>query len=181
MHRWTLKPRNWGSSTNSCHLIVGHKNNSIAIVSRSQTFAFRVWVWLCKSMIRSTWWWACNSTCTVLATVLVPCLDIEAWRWAMPNLLIKLLRWDKSPRDTVQPRLSSISYMSQLQLWCVHCYSILHSIVPFHILVQRLETPIVVTPKLSSCIYAVHMSPALNGNLCYTALNSLKHSNNSME
>ena len=51
MHRRRSKQRDGGSSTNSCHHIFGHKDNSITIVSRSQTVYFCTRVWLCKTTI----------------------------------------------------------------------------------------------------------------------------------
>ena len=52
MHWW----RDWGSNTNSCHHIFGHKDNFITIVLRSQTITFVRE----SGFARLHWWWASN-------------------------------------------------------------------------------------------------------------------------
>ena len=125
-----IEAKRRGSSTNSCHLIVGHKNNSITIVSWSQTFAFRTRVWLCKSTIRSTWWWACNRTSTMLGYRSMMVGNVELAHKTFEVDWAASVTWVSCNCDTFTVIPFSIP--------------LLHSIAPFHIPVQRLEMPVVV-------------------------------------
>ena len=106
MHIWRLKQRYWGSNTISCLNIVGYEN-SMTIISRSQTVAFCTRVWICKSTIRSNWLWASNSTSTVLGYRSMTVGNAEHAH--------KASKWDKRALEihkVVRPGLSTASYMS---------------------------------------------------------------------
>ena len=71
--------------------------------------------------------------------IMIP--DKECWQQL--DLLLQPLRWNKSPRHIVASSTLKKVPVTRVSYNCVHSpfHSIFHSTVPFHIPVQRLETP----------------------------------------